>query len=72
MVFGKQCHDRGIRVISPKRPPGFVKFMSDVDGAVDKYALHFNGNVERTKKTYNYLVPERSERKIEFRRFMFG
>lgn len=56
MLFGQQCHDRGIKVITPKRPVKFVVFIRSREGAeVDKFALHMNGSASRTKKTYEYI-----------------
>ena len=53
MIFGQQCHDRNIQVVTPKRPNQFVVFIKSkgVVG-IDKYALHMTGSAHRTNKTY--------------------
>jgi hypothetical protein len=66
MFIGKECHDRHIKVISPKRVRGFVKFIRNITSAkqIDKYALHLSGNVDRTKRTYAYMVGHNSKKKV--------
>jgi hypothetical protein len=58
MIFGYQCYAKNIKVITPKRPNRFVTFIKslDSDSQVDKYALHINGNVQKTWKTNAYLA----------------
>ena len=58
MFIAQQCVDNGIRVITPKRPDKFVRFIRDVEknDDVDKYALHLNGSKDRILNTYKYMV----------------
>ena len=82
MLFGQQCHDKGINVITPKRPVKFVAFITSREGVeVDKFALHKNGSENRTKKTYEYIKKcrekagkktESSYMKPSMTRFWFG
>ena len=60
MFVAQQCVDNGIRVITPKRPDKFVRFIRDVEknDDVDKYALHLNGSKDRILNTYNYMVSQ--------------
>ena len=38
MFWGQECLDRGVKVISPKRPYGFIKFIEN--RTIDNHALH--------------------------------
>lgn len=58
MFIGEECNARGIKVVSPRRPRGFVKFLRSVENSkeVDKFSLHEHGNRQRAERTYNYML----------------